>query len=841
MKVFSTTSSRLAAVADELPYLYAPPVGPELPECLVLKNGAFVGAFEIEPRAWECLTNRDMDRHSESMHQALRQLPEDVDVQFDLLREPVRRFAHPELVSTHPGMKLLEKAKREFLESSAGGLLENRITCWLTYEPTRRAPGSFGANILKPLRMVRNLRLDEDRRLAMTFKARLEDLGSALAKQGAGLEVTPMRAREMVSYLRQVLNPGIEVLEEPVQPYQYLGDRLCDVEISLGRKGMMFGRRSLCRVVTIKDLPDSIYAYQLRPLMRLPFPYRVSLGISLVDQETAKRKQESMRNRAHAMINGHLTGSGQAARDIDAEQKASDHEACVRAMAAGWKLLPTSLIITIWGPDKDTLDDRERQVRRVISQDLSGSRFLGVGLFGWEAFRGTWPGNHSCQGLTFDLLSPKPACLITGMTAGTASRGKVGDIVFQDREGALLSLRMQDIGKKVTSRNQLIFAETGGGKTFYTLLTMLAFIGKGARVRALSAGKEYELVTRLFGGTCLEFDLRAGERSRKLNMLGFAKLDGAAKARVIGALELLCMRANEQIHPAVEGVVCRELDALFADRKDGQELVAGDLQRRLLAQPDRRVQDLGERMSIITEGQYAGILNQPSGRLLEEAPLVYYDFHGVKGDERLTNALVFLCSHDVLAMAETLEGLGGQFIMDEAWRLMRNAQGARLVEEMARRGRAQGMSTTFISQSLRDFEHGDLREGLLEQCAYQVIFKANRSKMAHLAEVFRLNPAECALIDGLQTEVGEYSEAFLITPQGRMVGQLRVSPLHYWTVSSDKLDRELREETIAKLVPRARNWPSAAWAALQHLARRYPRGARAARTGSRNWVEVQAA
>lgn len=816
----SKRTPREQCVDEELPYLQTLSEEYGGGWFVLLKDGAFLAGLDVSLKPWETLTDDDMNRESTALHEALRSLREGVEIQLEVVRGPVRTLRFPACQSRDPRVLELLEERKQFLKRHRG-VLENRVTIYLCWSPERRQPGATGwlGRVLRPRAVMRNFRLQEHKAALREFEGHLNELRSALA--GAGITADLLDDQQLIDRIREALNPGVGVRESKVQPFEYVSDRVTEGEVVLARREFEIGEQKV-RVLSIKTLPDEIHPFQLRALARLPFSSRIVLGTKLENQERALEKQQGAYKRSHALINGVSIGRGQSARDIGAENKAHAHEEVVQKMMQGWQLMPTSLEVVVWAKSEELLDERELAVRAAWSQNLRGSRPLTEGVSAWEVFRGTLPGNQSSLGRTFLLLSPKVAALASGLTAGVASRGYVGDLTFVTRERGFWPFEMFSQSQNVTGRVMIVFAETGSGKSFFVCQIVIGELPHRPIVHIMDRGRSFEQLARSMGGITRVYDVD-NDRSESINPLNVRTLNRMALQYILGFLSssIFCKTKEEGLDRVVEGLVGEEVTRLFAGREDGQELILSDLERALLRHDDPRVVDLGKRLKIATTGPYGRLLNQRTGRRDDQYDIVYHDFARTAKDPRLADALMYLTAYGVYEMSQLDPSRRKLFILDEAWSALRpGSTGAALAEEMARTGRKLNLAPVFISQDLKSMSQGSLREGILEQAAYQVILRSGQLPIQEVADIFRLNEAEQNLVDSLRTRVGEYSEAFLMTPHGRGVVRLQVPPLHYWLATTDPPDTVERERAFER-------FDGDEWTALRWLASTYPKGVRA--------------
>jgi DNA helicase HerA-like ATPase len=81
-------------------------------------------------------------------------------------------------------------------------------------------------------------------------------------------------------------------------------------------------------------------------------------------------------------------------------------------------------------------------------------------------------------------------------------------------------------------------------------------------------------------------------------------------------------------------------------------------------------------------------------------------------------------------------------VVDEAWKVMRQASGADFVEELARSARHYHAGLQLSTQDIAEFLHSDFGEAIVKQCDIRVLLGQTPEGADALARYFDLTPSE---------------------------------------------------------------------------------------------------
>ena len=130
-------------------------------------------------------------------------------------------------------------------------------------------------------------------------------------------------------------------------------------------------------------------------------------------------------------------------------------------------------------------------------------------------------------------------------------------------------------------------------------------------------------------------------------------------------------------------------------------------------------------------------------------------------------------------------------VIDEAWNLMRDTQGAALfIEHGFRRFRRFNGANLMAAQRIEDFYETAAGRAALDNSATQFLLKQQPSTINELEKQQRLplSPEGYRLLKSVHTVESKYSEALVLTEQGSGIGRLMLTPFKKLLYSSHPED-----------------------------------------------------
>ena len=545
--------------------------------------------------------------------------------------------------------------------------------------------------------------------------------------------------------------------------------------------------------------PAEVGAAWLEQLLSYPGRVDVSVHIEPVPPQIAA--SQLRRQRARFESTRRLTATKGRLDDPVVEAAADDAAALAEKVARGAaKLFHGGIYITVHARTLDELADACGQVRARAAATLldlvpvtwrhhigwTTTLPLGVDGLGMRRVFDTDSLAAAFPLAAADLPGPLPGeqAPSGGILYGinTASPG----IVFWDRWA-------QD------NHNSVVLARSGAGKSFFVKLEVLRNLYAGVQVAVVDPEDEYAPLAEHVGGTVV----RLGELGVRLNPLDLPAGDRRPDALTRRGLFLHTLLAvmlgpagtdtptAAAINPHEKAALDRAIIATYTTAGINADPATWtrpapllrDLASTLDADPDPAARTLAARLAPWTTGNFKELFDGPT-TTRPSGHLVVWSLRHLSDELRTVGILLALDSiwRDVdspsraRAMgAATRPGArtpGRRLVVvDEAWMLMRDGEGARFLFKMAKASRKRGAGLTVISQDVADILSSDLGMAVVSNAATQVLLRQAPQAIDAISDAFGLTVGEARLL----LAAGQ-GEALLVAGTNRVSFRVMASP-----------------------------------------------------------------
>jgi conjugal transfer ATP-binding protein TraC len=223
----------------------------------------------------------------------------------------------------------------------------------------------------------------------------------------------------------------------------------------------------------------------------------------------------------------------------------------------------------------------------------------------------------------------------------------------------------------------------------------------------------------------------------------------------------------------------------------GTAMTVDDVASALRADPDHRVQDVGNQLyPFTTAGEYGRFFN---GRntIAFGADFVVLELEELKGRKHLQQVVLLQLIYQI----QQAMFLGDReqpklVIIDEAWDLLTQGDVARFIEAGYRRFRKYRGAAITVTQSLNDLYGNPTGRAIAENSAQTFLLAQPSQAIDQLRAERRLpmTDAGAELLKTVHTVPGAYSEILVLTGRGGGIGRLVVDPFRRLLYSTDPQD-----------------------------------------------------
>jgi type IV secretory pathway VirB4 component len=528
---------------------------------------------------------------------------------------------------------------------------------------------------------------------------------------------------------------------------------------------------------SIVGYPAEVGAAWLNPLLSYPGRITVAMHTRPVPAPAAAPMLARQRARLESTrridaVHGRLT-------DPLVEAAATDVSDLAEQVARGAsKLHEAGFYITVHGRTLDELHHTAAGVRSAAASmllDLQPATFrhhhgytstlpLGVDSLGMRRVFDTRSLAAAFPIGSGDLPAPPPG------TTPTADGILYG--VNTTTTGVLMWNRWEQ-----DNHNQVVLARSGAGKSYLIKLEILRNLYQGVDVAVIDPEDEYAALAEHVGGATI----RLGAPGVRLNPFDLPS------HRTPTALRDHQLAVHTVVQVMLGGIPAAERAAL--DRAiAGAYAAAGishdpatwdrpapllkNLTEALCADRDPAARQLVARLQPWVAGAYKDLFDGPTSTT-PAGHLVVWSLRHLP-DELRTIATMLALNHIWGRIDQPTTGTRRLVVVDEAWLIMRDTEGARFLARMAKAARKRRAGLTVITQDAADVLNSELGLTVVSNAATQILMRQSTQAIDAVKDAFALTDGEARLLLSAQR-----GEGLLVAGRNRVPFRSLASPTEH--------------------------------------------------------------
>jgi len=491
----------------------------------------------------------------------------------------------------------------------------------------------------------------------------------------------------------------------------------------------------------------------LSPIINLNVPMNISFYLHPVSSEKILKKLRKKVTEVQAQIAENEEKG--LIRDPALETAYQDiEELRDKLQTAQERMFRFSLYITVYGDSEKELRSVETNLRSVLESRLI---YIKPALYQQkEGFVCTSPYN-------MDLL------MVTTLmnTSPLSSTFPFISFDLSSNEGILYGVNSHNSSLVLFDRfslanaNEVIFATSGAGKSFSVKLEILRYLMLGVDCIIIDPENEYKFLSNAVGGSFFNislssdnhinpFDLskpREGEKPEDVLRTNIVNLVGLIRIMLGG---LTSEEDGIMDRAITETYAAKDITVESDPTKWGKDLpfpIMGDLEDVLSTMEG--AESLVRRIQRFTKGVYSNFFNQQSNINMKNRLTVF----GIRDmeDELRPMALFIILRFIWKTVTTSLKKR--MLVIDEAWWLMKNEDGASFLFGTVKRARKYWLGVTTITQDVNDFMKSEYGKPIITNSSLALLMKQSPATINIVQKTFNLTEQEKMLL--LESPVGE--------------------------------------------------------------------------------------
>ncbi len=536
-----------------------------------------------------------------------------------------------------------------------------------------------------------------------------------------------------------------------------------------------------CATLAVTGYPREVTLGWLEPLLTYPGRLDVSVHVEPVPSLVASDRLR----RQLARLESGLRSAHEHGRLLDpgAEAAAEDAQALASRIARGQaKLFRASIYLTVHANTPEELDDACAQVRALAASLLLDARQVTFRQFqGWVSSLPLAYDNLAMR-RTFDTPALAAAFPFTSPDL-TAELGPTAVLYGANLSSA--SLVAWDRFEQA-NHNSVILASSGAGKSYLAKLEALRSLYAGVEVAVIDPEDEYARLCSAVGGAYLHL----GAPKVRLNPFDLppeGRRDGdPLTRRALFLHTLISVMLGETLGNASKAALDRGILAAYrqagitTERRtwNRRPPLMRDLVTALTDDADPRAKELAAGLAPYVTGSHRQLFDGPT-TTQPDSHLIVFSLRDLPEELKAVGTLLTL---DAVwrRVSDPRDRRPRLVVVDEAWLLMKDPEGAKFLLRMAKAARKHWAGLSVVTQDAGDLLGSDIGQALIANSTTQILLRQAPQAIDRVADAFGLSDGERQLLLSAERGMG-----LLAAGQQRVAFQVISSPWEHSTVTSD--------------------------------------------------------
>ncbi|MEU8236426.1 DUF87 domain-containing protein [Actinoplanes sp. NPDC048967] len=302
------------------------------------------------------------------------------------------------------------------------------------------------------------------------------------------------------------------------------------------------------------------------------------------------------------------------------------------------------------------------------------------------------------------------------------------------------------------NHNSVVLARSGAGKSYFVKLEVLRNLYQGMTVSVIDPEDEYTALAEHVGGTVVQLGL-PGVRVNPFDLPDDKRADTLTR-RGLYLHTLIAVMLGSTPPPAERAALDRAITATYnkagitADPATWSKPppLMRDLADALSVDADPASGQLAARLVPWTVGNFASLLDGPT-TTRPSGHLIVWSLRHLPDELRTVGTLLAL---DAIWSGIDNPATGSRrrqlVVVDEAWLLMRDGEGARFLFRMSKAARKRLAGLCVITQDAADVLSTDLGLAVVSNAATQILMRQSTQSIGSVKEAFNLTAGEARLL-----------------------------------------------------------------------------------------------
>lgn len=527
-------------------------------------------------------------------------------------------------------------------------------------------------------------------------------------------------------------------------------DIIAPSSIIVNPESLNLGKR-VAKSFFIFSYPRYLSTSWFSPVINLDTPMDISLHIHPIETGNVLKQLRRRVTEVQAEI---ITREEKGLiRDPALETAYQDLESLRdRLQTAQEKMFKFGLYLTVYGEEEKDLKDVEVTLRSILESRLI---YIKPALYQQkEGFNSTSP-----YGLDQLMVHNSMD------TSALSSTFPFVSFDLSSNEGILYGINLHNNSLVLFDRfslenaNSIVFAKSGSGKSYAIKLEILRSLMLGVDIIILDPENEYKTLSDAIGGSFIDMSLASENHINPFDLPRPREDEKPAdvlRSNIINLVGLLRIMLGG-LTPEEDAIIDRALTETYAAKDITPESDPMAWQENVPLMSDfedilkgmEGADSLVKRVRKFTKGTFANFFNNPTNISMDNTFIAF----GIRDmEDELRPMAMFIIMRYIWNKVRS-ELKKRILVVDEAWWIMQNEDGASFLFGICKRARKYWLGVTTITQDVNDFMKSEYGKPIITNSSLQFLMKQSSATIDTVQKTFNLTDQEKMTL--LQAEVGE--------------------------------------------------------------------------------------
>lgn len=528
-------------------------------------------------------------------------------------------------------------------------------------------------------------------------------------------------------------------------------DLIAPAAMKFGASHVQIGE-TFARTAFIVAYPRYLHTNWFSPIINIDFAMDIAMFIHPVD--TAEILKTLRKTSTQVQSEIHIEEEGGKIRDPILETALEDIESLRDNLQQGTeKFFRFGLYMTMYGKSLEEVEKVYGEVEAILEAQLVYVKPAVLKVE--QGFSSTLPLANDELDVANNLNTAPLSTTFPFVSADMSSNDGILYGINRHNNSLILFDRF-----KMENANMVVFAKSGGGKSYFVKLEIFRSLMIGTSVVVIDPENEYKYLCETVGGTFIKMSLDSKYHINPFDLPQVGENEDPEDilrsniASLIGLLHLMLGAVTPE-EDSVLDIAIRETYAMrdITPQSNFKAFTANSFPTMsdlyAVIRNSEGGESLAMRLEKYTEGIFAGVLNHPTNVEIENQ-MVVFNIRDLEEQLRpiaMYMVLQFIWNEMRSKMKKRL------VIVDEAWVMMQNEDAASFLFGIAKRCRKYYTGLTTITQDIADFMSSRYGKPIVTNSSLQLLLRQSPAAIDTISETFYLTDQEKFLL--LESGVGE--------------------------------------------------------------------------------------